>query len=336
MLRFLRRRLISMVFVLIGISLMVFILGNLVPRDPAAAALGPRATEEQIQKLRVKLGLDRPLWEQYLRYVSRLLTGDLGDSIMTRRPVAKDLAVYFPASLELTLAAFFICVVAGYPLGVLAASHPGGAIDRLIHALAMIGVAIPVFWIGIVLQLVFYRQLGLLPAEGQVPVYGVEMPPPVTHMLIVDSILAGQGKTLLVALQHLILPATALALPNLAYVTKLVRVRVMETLTEDYIRTARSKGLRERSVLIGHAVPNALLPAVTMTAMLVGAMLGGAVLVEIIFNWPGMGLYAVRAIQAADLVPVLDVTLIIALVYMASNLFVDFLYTVLDPRIRYG
>jgi len=335
MLRFMTRRMVSMIFVLVGISLMVFFLGNLSSRDPARAALGPRATEEQVQRLREKMGLDRPVWEQYVRYVLRLVRGDLGDSIMTRRAVSKDMAIYLPASLELTAAALFLCIVLGYPLGVLAARHPGGPFDKLIHALSMTGVAIPVFWIGIVFQLIFYRRLDLLPAEGRLPVFGVEAPPAVTHLLTVDSILAGDIKTLWAVLRHLILPAITLALPNLAYVIKLVRVRVIENLTEDYVRTARSKGLSERRILIVHAVPNALLPAITMTGMLVGSMLGGAVLVEIIFNWPGIGLYTVRAIQVADLVPVLDTTLIVALVYMVGNLIVDLLYTLLDPRIRY-
>jgi peptide/nickel transport system permease protein len=333
--RFMVRRLISMVFVLFGISLLVFFISHLSPNDPVRMALGPRATEESVHQLREKLGLDRPLLEQYLRYVSRLIQGDLGDSLLTRRPVRDDLADYLPASLELTAAALLLCIGLGYPLGVLAAHGYGGWFDKIVNSLSVMGVAVPVFWIGIVFQLIFYRNLAWLPAEGRLPP-GVALPPAITHSLILDSLLAGNLALFSTAVRHLILPAVTLALPNLSYVVKLVRWRVIETKCDDYVRTARSKGLRERVVLARHVLPNALLPAVTMTGMLTGAMLGGAFLVEIIFNWPGLGFYSYRAIQATDLTPVLTVTLVVAVTYMLANLIVDLLYVLLDPRIRYG
>ena len=335
MARFVVRRLIAMVFVLIGISLMTFLIGNISPGDPARLALGPRAKEASVQKLREKMGLDRPIWEQYVRYASRVVRGDLGDSLLTRRPVREDLADYLPATLELTAAALFLCIVLGYPLGVLAARDYGGPFDTVVNTLAVMGVAVPVFWSGIIFQLIFYRGLEWLPAEGRLPI-AVEAPPSVTNMLIVDSLLAGDVETLGTALHHLILPAVALALPNMAFVVKLVRWQVIETMTHDFVRTARGKGLPGGRILTRHVLPNALLPAVTMTGMLVGAMMGGAFLVEIIFNWPGIGFYSFRAIQAADLTPVLAVTLIVAATYMLANLVVDMIYVFLDPRIRYG
>ncbi len=335
MTRFTVRRLISMVLVLLGISLLTFFIAHLSPGDPARLALGPRATEDSVQKLRDKMGLDRPLLEQYVRYVVRVASGDLGDSIMTRRPVLEDLADYLPASLELTMAALVLCIGLGYPLGVVAGHNYGGLLDRAINTLAVMGVAVPVFWIGIIFQLVFYRALGWLPAEGRLPV-GAQPPPSVTNLLVLDSLLAGDMETLGLALRHLVLPSIALALPMMSFVAKLVRWQVVETETSDFVRTARGKGLLERRVLILHVLPNALLPAVTMTGMLVGAMLGGAFLVEWIFNWPGIGYYSVRAIQAGDIAPVMGVTLIVAATFMLSNFIVDLLYMFLDPRIRYG
>ena len=332
--RFLVRRMSSIVFVLIGISLLTFLIGHLAPGDPARLALGPRAKEESVQRLREKMGLDRPLWEQYLRYISRLVRGDLGDSLLTRRPVLEDLAIYLPASLELTAASLLLCILMGYPLGILAAHYDGKLPGELISTLSVMGVAVPVFWIGIVFQLVFYRGLELLPAGGRLPI-GAEAPSSVTNLLIVDSLLAGDWKTLGVVLRHLALPAITLALPNMAYIVKLVRWKIIEARTALYVRTAQGKGASERRVLLRHILPNALLPAVTMTGMLAGAMLGGAFLVEIIFNWSGIGFYVFRAIQAADLTPVLAVTIIVALTYMVANLIVDLLYTLLDPRIRY-
>ena len=323
-----------MVFVLLGVSLLTFFIGHLTPGDPARIALGPRAREESVQKLRERMGLDRPLWEQYGRYIGRLVTGDFGDSLMTRRSVREDLAIYLPASLELLAAALLLCILLGYPLGVLSAYHHGRFPDKLISGLSVAGVAVPVFWIGIVFQLVFYRGLEWLPAEGRLPI-GAQPPAAVTHVMVLDTLLAGDFEMFRVSLRHLILPAITLALPSLAYIVKLVRSQVNDTMPELYVRTARGKGLREWRIMLRHVVPNAMLPAITMTGMLVGAMLGGAFLVEIIFNWPGIGYYTFRAIQAADLAPVLTTTLVVALVYMLANLTVDILYTWLDPRIRY-
>ena len=334
MLRFIVRRLSSMVFVLIGISILTFLIGHVGPGDPARMALGVRAKEEQVQKLREKMGLDRPLWEQYLRYMSRLIQGDLGDSLMTRRPVSKDLAIYLPATVELGVTSLLLSILVGYPLGTLAARYHDSLLDKLINTLSMMGVGVPIFWIGIIFQLVFYRHLELLPAEGRLPV-AMAAPPSVTNVLVVDSILAGDMAALRSAVRHMILPAVTLALPGMAYLAKMIRWKIMESMTENYIRTARSKGASQRRVLLRHALPNALLPALTMTGMLAGSTFGGAFLVEIIFNWPGIGFYTYKAIQRADLTPVLTVTIIVALAYMFANLTVDFLYLLLDPRIRY-
>ncbi len=333
--RFIVRRLISLVFVSIGITLITFTVSHIVPSDPARLALGARAQPEAVQKMREKMGLDRPLPEQYLTYMTGLFRGDFGDSLYTRRTVREDLADYLPASIELTITSLLLVIVFGYPLGVLASYHQGRWIDRLVNSLSVIGVAIPVFWIGIVFQLIFYRGLQWLPAEGRLPI-GVDGPPTVTNLLILDSLLAGDIKMLGTVLRHLTLPAVTLALPNLAYVVKLVRANMIEEMSKDYVCTAKSKGLTRKYILWKHALPNGLLPAITLTGMLVGAMLAGAFLVEIIFNWPGIGWYTLKTILSQDFMAVISVTLIVALVYMLSNLAVDLLYIRLNPRIRYS
>lgn len=331
---FLVRRLILLVVVLFGISLITFFISHILPGDPARLALGSWASPEAVQQFRAEMGLDRPLPEQYGHYLAGLLHGDFGESMFTRRPVRTDLAEFLPASLELTVAAFFLCVVVGYPLGILAARYHGRGPDRAVNSVSVLGVAVPVFWIGIIFQLVFYNWLGWLPAEGSLPM-GMNPPPVITHSIILDSILTGNWDILVNALRHLILPAVTLALPSTSYVIKLVRCSILETMGSDYVRTARGKGLGETRVLLRHALPNALLAAVTVTGMLAGNMLAGAFLVEIVFNRPGIGWYTYKTILAQDFSAVITVTLIIALVYMLTNLVVNLLYVALDPRIRY-
>lgn len=331
--RFIVRRFVSLVFVAIGVTVITFSISHIVPSDPARLALGARAKPEAVQKMREKMGLDRPLPVQYLTYMTGLLQGDFGDSLYTRRTVREDLADFLPASVELTVFSLLLVIVFGYPLGMLAAYYNGNWVDRLINSVSIMGVAVPVFWIGIVFQLVFYRGLQWLPAEGRLPV-GMEGPPTVTNLLIIDSLLARDMAMLGIVLRHLVLPSVTLALPNLAYVVKLVRTSIVEEMTNEYVRTAKSKGLSPRQILWRHALPNGLLPPVTLTGLLVGAMLSGAFLVEIIFNWPGIGLYTLKTILAQDFMAVISVTVIVALVYMLSNLVIDLLYVRLDPRIR--
>jgi peptide/nickel transport system permease protein len=319
--------------VVVGMTLITFVVTHLIPADPVKAAAGLDATADQIEKLRLDLGLNRPLPEQYLIYLSNLLRGDLGSSIVSRRPVLADLREYFPATLELTVYTLAVIVLVGVPLGVVSATRRGGTIDLLTRLFATLWVAIPVFWFGLLLQLLFYLQLGILPAGDRIgPGYAV---PRLTGFMTVDALAAGDLGALGSALQHLVLPVLALALGRLAIVMRMTRASMLEVLGSDYVRTARAKGLHDRIVIYRHALRNAALPVVTTVGTQVGFLLGGAVLVEAIFQWPGIGRYAVSSITSVDFPAIMGVTLLASIVFVAVNLLVDLSYAVIDPRITY-
>jgi peptide/nickel transport system permease protein len=331
---YLIRRLALLVFVLLGVSVLTFFISHVVPADPARLAAGPHASHEQVQQLRQKLGLDRPLLEQYWMYMSGLLRGDLGYSLFSRRPVVEDLKDYFPATVELTVAAMLICLVVGIPLGVLSAMHKNRLLDHLGRLVCIGGVAIPIFWLALLFQLLFYRWLDILPAGGRIDP-GLSPPQTITGMYTLDSLLTGNWPVLRSSLSYLILPAITLAFASLAWVARVTRTSMLETLGQDYVRTARSKGMSERRVIYGHALRNALIPTVTLIGLQIGALLAGAFLVEIIFSWPGIGYYTVNAIMAMDFNAIMSTTLLVAVVYTIVNLVVDILYVALDPRISY-
>ena len=333
MLSFLVRRLILLVLVLLGLSALTFALSHLVPTDPARAALGFDAAPDMVQQYRREMGLDRSLPTQYALYLGHLVRGDLGVSIMTRRSVAEDLRKFIPATLELTLGSLIFSVVVGGALGVLAAVRRGSAVDTLATAVPVAQLSMPVFVMGLVLLLVFYRWLGWLPYGGRLDSM-VAAPPSVTGLYMVDSLLAGDMRALRDAAAHLVLPALALSNLTLAEMTRITRSAVLDVLGVDHVRTARSKGLGEAAVLWRHVVRNAANPVVTVMGLRVGFLMGGAVITETIFAWPGIGRYAWEGARNVDLNVVMGVTLVIALVYALINLAVDVVYSVLDPRVR--
>jgi peptide/nickel transport system permease protein len=332
---FLIRRLAGLVFVLVGISLVTFVLSRVLPADPARVALGGKAGAEQYEAMRERMGLDRPLYEQYASYVGNLLRGDLGYSYTSNRPVREDLLDYFPASLELMVYALTIAALVALPLGVLSAARPGGSVDRVATLLTVFGAAMPLFLLGLLLQVVFYKQLGWLPATGRIDVKLGE-PARVTGMFTVDSLLAGDWPRFADSLAHVILPAVTLALPATAILLQMVRTSMIESLGRDYVRTARSKGIAERQVIYRHALRNAMLPTLTSFGLLIGALLSGAFLVEVVYTFPGLGMYVLNAILRSEFTAIVSTTLLVASVYVVANVLVDLAYVLVDPRIRYA
>lgn len=334
MLAYVIRRIAALVLVLFGICIMTFVLTHVLPADPARGAVG-KAGVEQYEAMRERMGLDLPLHEQFWRYASGLAQGDLGYSYSSRRSVSTDIGHYFPATLELTVSSLLLAIVIGAPLGVLSAAHRGSPLDRTAGWMAVASVALPLFVVGLVFQVVFYKLLGWLPAAGRIsPELGA--PDRLTGMFTVDSLLHADWPRLVSSLKHLVLPAVTLAIPLTAIISRVLRSSMLEALTKDYVRTARSKGLAEQRVIYGHALRNALLPAVTSLGMIFGSLLGGAFLVEAVYNFPGLGLYVLSSILKAETAPIISSTLLVAALYMVLNLAVDIAYVVIDPRIRYA
>ncbi len=335
MLSYFIRRLFFVVFVAWGVTFTTFFIANVVPIDPAIAALGDNAREEQIKEFRERYGLDKPIWQQYLIYMGRLLSGDLGNSLRTGRAVLEDLKEFFPATLELSVAAFLVTLLLGVPAGILAALRQNKASDVTVRILALIGGATPVFFLAVLLQFVFARQLDFLPVQGRLD--GFTFPPPrVTGMMGIDTLLARDWAAFLDSLRHLVLPAFVLGMFSAAILARMTRATMLEVLSQDYIRTARAKGVAGRAVIFRHALKNASLPILTLLGGLLGGLLSGAVLTETIFSWPGIGRYVTQSATSLDFPAVMGVTLLVGLVYALINLVVDLLYAFLDPRIRYA
>lgn len=333
--RFILRRLILLLPVLLGVSVLTFVMSHVIPGDPARLIAGPHASNAQVQATRRAFGLDRPLWQQYLTYMGDLVRGDLGTSLHTQRPVRTDLAQFLPATIELTAAAMLITVAGGIILGVIAAVFQDRWPDNLIRLVTISGVSIPVFWLGLIVQLVFYDRLSWFPPGGRLDT-GLQPPPVRTGLYTLDSVLAGNLPLAGNALWHLALPTLVLSYGSLAVVARMMRGSMLEVTHQEYIRTARAKGVRRQSVLWRHALRNALLPAITVAGLQTGYLLGGAILVEAVFSWSGIGLYAVQSILASDYNGIMGVTLVIAALFILVNLLVDVLYAVADPRIHYG
>jgi peptide/nickel transport system permease protein len=316
-------------------SLVTFSVSHVIPVDPAAASAGMEGGTEVIERIRKELGLDRPLHEQYLRYMGDILfKGDLGYSILNKRPVLQDIFTFLPASIELAIFSLFLCTVCGILLGVFTATRAGGVADALVRVFAVGGVAMPVFWLALLMQLLFYGILGWFPDGGRLG-WQFEAPPTLTHLYLVDSLLTGQWTVFLDALKHLILPGVTLALANIAIITRMTRSSLLEVLHQDYIKAARARGLSQLRVLIRHALKNALIPVVTVIGLQLGHLIAWVFLVEIIFSWPGIGSYMVRSIINLDFPAVMGCTLFTSFIYVFINLAVDVIYAVLDPRISY-
>jgi peptide/nickel transport system permease protein len=334
MTRYIVRRVVGAIPVLFGLSIVLFAFIHLLPGDPSIAILGQHATPERTAAMRAYLGLDQPLWIQYLDYVGNLLRGDFGSSIINNQPVVREFLVRFPATIELSVAAMIYATGLGIPLGRFAARHPQRWPDGAVTVLSLVGISIPVFVLGLTLQYFLAVELKLLPSSGRIdPRLGLGTE---TNFLLLDSLLAGRLDAFVDALRHLILPAIALGSIPLAIITRITRASVLEVSNEDYVRTARAKGLRERRVDDRHIMRNAWLPVVTVLGLQVGGLLAGAVITETVFGWGGVGRYIVDGIRNRDYLVVQNTILIFALIFLVVNLIVDVLYAFLNPRIRYA
>jgi peptide/nickel transport system permease protein len=329
------RRLLLIPPLLLGVTLVTFVLSHAVPADPISAHLGQSAQldPETVAAFKREWGLDRPLHEQYFAYLDSLRQGKLGRSIVSKRPVEQDLAQYLPNTVLLATAAIVFAVVLGVPLGVISAVKRNAPIDHLVRAISLIGVSMPVFWLALVSLFIFYYKLDWLPGPGMIGSKFIA-PPSVTGFLPVDALVAGKSDIFWDSLHHLILPSLVLSSFSIGLIARVTRSSMLEILSQDYMRTARAKGLKERVVITTHALRNALIPTITVIGLAYGNQLGGAVLTETIFSWPGIGRYAYQAASSMDFPAVMGVTMLIATLYIGVNLIVDVLYGVLDPRIR--
>jgi peptide/nickel transport system permease protein len=333
MTRYLLRRLALTIPILLGVSLLVFLMLHSAGGDPAQTILGARADPDSIAALRHELGLDRPLLVQYVAFLSGAVRGDFGRSYRSNTPVIVEIATRFPATIELAIAAMAIAVVAGVVFGTLAAVRRHSIFDYLSSTVVLLGVSIPTFWLGLIVIIIFGLWLRWLPISGRVnPRLGAD---PSLPFLTVGSLVQGNWTVAKDALRHLILPALTLAAWPAAIVARMTRASLIESLGQDYVRTARGKGLPERLIVVGHAARNALLPVLTVVGLEFGTLLGGAVVTETIFSWPGLGQLTVTAIGARDYQVVQGVVVLLGAVFVLLNLLVDVLYAVLDPRIRY-
>ncbi len=334
MIGYIIRRLVWMVFVIFGVMTLTFFISRVIPADPVAAVLPSNAPDEAIEKERERMGLDKPIWVQYGRYINGILHGDLGVSIRTRQPVLDDLLRYFPATAELALVALLMGTAIGLTLGVISAVKQGKVPDHAGRVFAIWGLSMPAFFTGLMLVILFSHLLKWFPQLGQMPAY-LRRPPHVTGFLILDTMIAGNWRLVVTELRHLVLPAFTLGWLSTASIVRITRSSMLEVFPEEYIKTARMKGLRESKVVLKHALKNALLPTITVIGLRVASLLEGAVLTETVFSWPGLGRYAVSSFLSIDFPAVVGVTIFIAFLYSFCNLIVDLLYGYLNPKIRY-
>ena len=335
MTKYILRRLLLLVPVLLGMTLISFTVTKAIPTDPIIASISQEASNhpEIVANYRKEWGLDQPLPIQYLTYLTNLLHGDLGRSIYTHRPVVDDLLDYLPATVELATVTIFFSVILSIPLGIVAAIRRGGALDVIIRVLTLAGVAMPIFWLALAFLNIFYLHLGWAPAPGRLD-YAYSPPPRVTGLYIVDAILDGDLDTAWNALAHIALPAFVLATWSVGLLTRMTRASMLSVLPQDFLRGVRSKGASEFYVIRRHAAPNAMIPVVTVIGLAYGDLLSGALLIETIFGWPGIGRYAYNAAVHVDFPAIIGVALTVGFIYTLVNLLVDIIYAFLDPRVR--
>jgi ABC-type dipeptide/oligopeptide/nickel transport system permease component len=334
-LEFALRRIGTSIFVLIGVTIITFLIARVVPSNPAALYIGPKARQADIDRVTIQLGLDKPLPVQYAVYMKELLHGDLGTSISTKRPITQELAGRIPATLELLFAGMFLAVIFGVPLGVLSARSQGRPLDISVRIIAIAGVSMPAFFLGLILQIVFFRNLHLLPLAGRVDA-DLRFSHPltlITHFILLDSLLTGNWITFKDSVYHLLLPAITLAAYPMGLVARMTRAAMLETLEQDYIRTARAYGIKDRIIIYLYALKNAINPTLTVIGLTFAFALTGTFFVEIIFNWPGLGLFTVRSLLNVDYPAIMGMTLFGAVGYVMINLVVDLLQAWIDPRI---
>ncbi|PWJ73015.1 peptide/nickel transport system permease protein [Pseudaminobacter salicylatoxidans] len=326
-------RLTGVAMTLFGLILVTFLIGRAMPIDPVMAIVGDRAPPDVVARIRLELGLDRSLVEQFWIYLQHLLQGDLGKSVMTGQPVTRDILQFFPATLELATSAMLIAVVIGVPLGVLAAARQGSLFDNIVRVISLIGQSLPVFVLALICLLVFYVKLDFAPGTGQQDVIFQGMVPTITGMVVVDAALDGQWDAFWDALAHLAMPALLLAYFSLSVIARMTRTFMLDALSGEYIITARAKGLSGPRVLWRHAFGNIAGRLMTVLALTYAGLLEGAVLTETVFSWPGLGLYLTRSLLNADMNAVLGATLVIGAIYVGLNLLADSLQRRLDPRV---
>jgi peptide/nickel transport system permease protein len=334
MLKLIARRLLAALPNLAGVIVITFLLTRAIPGDPAAYFAGGAATQEAVEQVRRQLGLDRPLVEQFFRYVGSLAQGDLGLSLTTGQPVLQELLARLPASLEMVLLSLLLACAVAIPLGVAAATRPGSWVDQLARLITTAGVSLPTFFTGLLLAYVFYFLLGWAPSPlGRLdPMFSP--PPPVTGLYLIDAALTGDGALWWAAFRQLILPVATMTIFVLAPIARMTRASMLSVLGSDFVRTARASGLSPTTVLVRYALRNALLPVVTTLGMVFGFMIGSSVVIEKVFGWPGVGSYAIDALTASDYAPVQGFVLTMGILFVLLNLLVDVLYVVIDPRVK--
>jgi peptide/nickel transport system permease protein len=333
--RYILRRLGISVLLVFGVTLVTFILTNLVPGNPAAANLGEQAASdpEIVAAYNAHYGLDKPLPVQYLIYLRNLFHGDLGESQLTHQPVLSDLKTAVPATMELAIGAIFLSVIFGVSFGVIGAIRRGKATDQSLRVVSLIGISVPTFWLALVAFYVFSYKLDIAPGSGRLSP-DLDPPPHVTGLYTVDSLLAGQWHTYLDACAHLLLPTLVLTAYTVGLLTRFTRTAVLEVLDQDYVRAARAKGLPSRTVLFRYVLRGAMVPILTVTGLAFGSLLSGTVLVESVYSWPGLGSYAYQAASHLDLPGVMGVGLVVGITYLVINFVVDLCYGLIDPRVR--
>ena len=336
MLKFIVRRLLLLVPILFGLSIAVFLFIHALPGDPASALLGERGTPEAIARLREQFGLDRPIWQQYFSFLGTYLSGDLGSSIRSRQPIVDELAQYFPATVELALAAVAFATLFGIPLGIISAKRRGSLVDNGALVTSLIGISIPIFFLGLILKFIFSVQLGWLPSVGRYDLREYGDIASVTNLRLVDTLLAGNIGAVGDAVSHLLLPALTRGSLPLAIITRITRSAVVEVLNEDYVRTARAKGLGRRQIDNRHVLRNAMIPIATVIGLQTGLLLSGAILTERVFAWGGIGTWLYNGLSAKDYPVIQAGILFLAIIFVLVNLAVDVWYAFLNPRIRYA
>jgi peptide/nickel transport system permease protein len=324
----------SIAVTMLGLLFVTFLIGRVMPIDPVIAVVGERATKETYEATYKAMGLDRPVIMQFLYYIWDVVHGDFGQSLLNARPVSEDIKRVFPATLELATLGTLIGVVIGVPLGVTAAVKRGTWIDQIARFVALIGYSMPIFWLGLVGLLIFYGILGWVGGPGRVGIFYVDVVPPVTGMILVDSIIDGNWAVFRDAISHIILPASLLGYYSLAYISRMTRSFMLEQMSAEYVTTARVKGLSERAVIWGHAFRNIRVQLITVIALSYAGLLEGSVLTEIIFAWPGIGSYITTALLSADMNAVLGGTVVVGLVFVCLNVFSELLYKFFDPRAK--
>ena len=334
MLRYILKRLLQIIPVLIGVSLIVFVIMRVFSPDPAPIVLGQHATVEASEAWREANGLNKPIIMQYLDFILGFVTGNLGTSFYTKAPVLQEIMSRFPATIELALLATIFASFFGILIGVISAVKKNSIWDNLGMVIALVGVSVPIFWLGIMLIIFFSGHLGWLPSGGRIN--PLLRPDNVTGLYLIDTLIAGDMAAFKDAVQHLVLPVVALGMYSMAVIARMTRSSMLETLEQDYIRTARAKGITEKRVIIRHALRNALIPIVTVIGLQLGMLVGGSVLTETVCSWPGIGAYTVQCILKSDFPVVQGVVMLIATIFVLMNLLVDIVYAFLDPRIKYS